>query len=264
MVKRFMKPTISSESKLNNLKHPNYANCRNKDKNFQLKSNRTSKQEDRLQKGISTNDDKSYVRKSCTKVQKEKIGVVEEKIPEKTVNEKADILLSQSVGGREFIEKEKLKLRVMCLEKMVKRLKLKNKKLKDYISAQFQNEKLQKSPPKLAYDEFQDYIGESEVTKTYFGCYGDFGNATVKKFKGHLTSSDMTYAQAEVEMLRSLSHDNVVGVLALHRQSEGLSSLACYVVMESTTGARSLLEKLSEPGMLFNFKSCCQNNASLV
>lgn len=250
MVKRFMRPTISSESKLNCLKHPNYVNCKNKDKHLLPKSNKNSKQEDRLQKSMPTNVDKSYVRKSWKKIQKEEDDLVEEKVPENPVNDKADILLSQSVGGREFIEKEKLKLRVMCLEKMVKRLKLKNKKLKDYISAQFQNEKLQKSPPKLVYDEFQDYIGESEVTKTYFGCYGDFGNATVKKFKGHLTSSDVTYAQAEVEMLRSLRHENVVGVLALHKQSEGLSGFGCYVVMESTVGARSLLEKLSEPGML--------------
>ena len=251
MVKRFMRPTISSESKLNCSKHPNYAKCKTKDKNFQPKLNKTSRQEDNPPKCVPTNADKVALKKSYIESQNDENELTEDKLPEKAANEKADILLSQSASGREFIEKEKLKLRVTCLEKMVKRLKLKNKKLKDYIKTQFQNEKTQnKLPPKLVFDEYQDYIGESDVTKTYFGCYGDVGNATVKKFKGHLTSSDVTYAQAEVEMLRSLSHENVVGIVALHKQSSVVGSFGCCVVMESTVGGRSLLETLGEIGLL--------------
>ncbi|XP_063724509.1 probable serine/threonine-protein kinase drkD [Symsagittifera roscoffensis] len=66
----------------------------------------------------------------------------------------------------------------------------------------------------------EDFLGDGAFADVFYGLYSGKGVA-IKRLKGLLSSSDESYFNAEVSLLRELRHPNVVLLLGVCRDREG-------------------------------------------
>ena len=67
---------------------------------------------------------------------------------------------------------------------------------------------------------YPDFLGDGAFADVFYGLYSGKGVA-IKRLKGLLSSSDESYFNAEVSLLRELRHPNVVLLLGVCRDREG-------------------------------------------